>query len=251
MQQDVLISVVVPTLNAAKWLPQCLASLSEQTFKHFEVLVVDGGSSDDTQQWVDQFASNSTPRIRWHQEDGLGVYSAMNWGYQNASGLWCYFLGADDVLHSPEVFERMADVLNQTKADLVYGDVLMKSKRRRYCGPVTLDTLLFHKNVSHQAIFYSKALLARMGGYSLRYPVWSDWDLNIRCFKTPGVVHLWVDQLIAVFNDENGMSVAGDPVLNKELPKFSIGQVEYVPKSKSNSSPTSLAQQIKSVLGMR
>lgn len=63
--------------------------------------------------------------------------------------------------------------------------------------------------------------MARMVAYSLCYSVWADWDLNIRCFKTPGVKYLWVHQLIAVFDDLNGMSLAGNPVLSEELPKFS------------------------------
>ncbi len=247
MQQEaILISVVLPTLNAAQWLPHCLASLAQQSFKNFEVLVVDGGSTDETPTWVDQFSASSKLNVHWYQEPDLGVYSAMNWGYQHARGRWCYFLGADDVMHSPDVLGQMASVLIQSDADFVYGDVLMKSKRKRYCGPVTLDTLLFHKNVSHQAIFYTKALLERMGGYSTRYPVWADWDLNIRCFKTPGVKHQWVDQLVAVFDDLNGMSLAGDPVLSKELPKFSTGWMEYSPQQRGNTMP----RKIKNWLGI-
>lgn len=247
MQHEaVLISVVLPTLNAAQWLPHCLTSLAEQSFKNFEVLVVDGGSRDNTERCVEQFSESSKLNIHWYQESDLGVYSAMNWGYQQARGRWCYFLGADDVMHRPDVLGRMATVLMQTDADFVYGDVLMKGKQKRYCGPVSLDTLLFHKNVSHQAIFYTKALLERMGGYSTRYPVWADWDLNIRCFKTPGVKHQWVDQLIAVFDDLSGMSLAGDPVFSKELPKFATGWKEFAPMQ----SRKTAIQKIKNWLGV-
>ncbi len=229
-----LISVVVPTLNAGKWLPDCLESLAVQSYKNFEVVVVDGGSADNTMEVLEFFKATSNLQLLWHQEHQLGVYPAMNWGYENAVGSWCYFLGADDLLHDPMVFEDIALELMKTNADMVYGDVLMKSRNVRYCGEVTLNTLLFHKNIGHQGIFYSKALLARMGGYNNRYPVWADWDLNIRCFKTPGVKHKWVDRVVAVFDDQNGLSTEGDPVLSKELPKFSKGHNSYVPKYPKN-----------------
>jgi glycosyltransferase involved in cell wall biosynthesis len=228
-KNKVLFSVVIPTLNAGKWLSNCLGSLAAQSFKNFEVIVVDGGSADDTIRAVDFFRETSDLKLRWYQEQQLGVYPAMNLGYENALGSWCYFLGADDELHDPLVLQDIALELVKANADMVYGDVLMKSRSKRYCGEVTLDTLLFHKNIGHQAIFYSKALLERMGGYNDRYPVWADWDLNIRCFKTPGVKHVWLDRVVAVFDDQNGMSVAGDPVLSKELPKFSKGYRSYVP----------------------
>ena len=53
------ISVVVPTLNAGKWLPDCLESLAVQTYKNFEVMVVDGGSADNTVEVVEFFKATS------------------------------------------------------------------------------------------------------------------------------------------------------------------------------------------------
>ncbi len=233
MSDSPLISVIIPTLNAGKFLRNCLDSLKQQSFEGFEILVVDGGSSDDTAAIsATCFMQPDMPHGRWYSEVGLGVYEAMNWGIQHAQGRWCYFLGADDQLADADVFKDIAGKLNAGTADMVYGDVIMKSKGRRYCGPVSLDTLLFHKNIGHQAIFYTRTLLLRMGCYSTRYPVWSDWDLNIRCLKTPGVRHEWVDRTVAMFNDVDGLSRSGDSILSRELPKFATGCSSFKAKKK-------------------
>lgn len=231
-----LISVIIPTLNVGMLLRDCLDSLKQQSFKDFEILVVDGGSSDDTASVLAAcFMQRDMPKGRWHCEAGLGVYEAMNWGIRHAQGRWCYFLGADDLLADANVFQDVAEKLTAMTVDMVYGDVIMKSRGRRYCGPVSLETLLFHKNIGHQAIFYTRALLLRMGGYSTRYPVWADWDLNIRCMKTPGVEHRWIDRTIAIFNDVDGLSRSGDPILARELPKFATDHSLVNVEKKSSS----------------
>lgn len=221
MQQEaVLISVVLPTLNAAQWLPHCLASLAEQSFKNFEVLVVDGGSNDETLSICHDFSRNADFSILAIQDDGVGVYQAMNKGFNSAQGSWCYFMGADDILFDENVFNDLTEYLKDNSHDLVYGDVLLKSNLERYCGPSSIDALLNQRNICHQSIFYSKKILHRMGGYSLRYPFWSDWDLNLRIFKTPDIRTIWINRLIAIYNDQSGLSQQEDIIFAQELPVF-------------------------------
>lgn len=59
-----------------------------------------------------------------------------------------------------------------------------------------------------------------MGGYSLRYPFWSDWDLNLRIFKTPDIRTIWINRLIAIYNDQSGLSQQEDIIFAQELPVF-------------------------------
>src|SRR5947209_4479772 len=92
--QRCLISVIIPTFNLKACIRKCLESLREQTFRDFEILVIDGGSTDGTIKIVQEFAS-SFPRLTWRSEKDRGVYDAMNKGVAMARGDWVYFLGSD------------------------------------------------------------------------------------------------------------------------------------------------------------
>lgn len=227
MSGSPLISVIMPTINAVGEVRECMKALGVQKFRDFEILVADAGSNDGTLDEVASSAASWQLDLRIESCSDTGVYDAMNRGIGLSSGHWLYFIGADDRLCNADVLPNVSKILKSTRADLVYGDVIMKSDGRRVGGAVTLDELLFERNICHQAIFYRRSLLERMGGYSLRYPVWADWDLNLRCFKTPGVGVEWIDQVIAIYNDTGGLSSEEDPVLVKELPATLLRDAQH------------------------
>lgn len=213
-----LISVVIPTRNVESDIVACLESLRKQTFQQFEVCVVDAQSTDGTVKKVQAYTGRVGEALHCQSEPDLGVYDAMNKGISRVKGEWLYFMGADDVIHDPEVFADVARFITEGEMDLVYGDVVKKSSGSRYGGESSLDCLLFECNISHQAVFYHRAVFERIGGYNLRYPIWADWDINIRCFRHPYIRTRWMDRLIAVYNDNSGISLEEDPVFKKELP---------------------------------
>ena len=180
-----LISVVVPTRNAQGFLRPCLESLSRQTFTDFEIVVVDGGSSDGTVALIEEMAGRFK-NLRWVSECDAGVYNGMNKGVRLARGPWLYFLGADDRLQNERVFEEVARHLDGT-ADMVYGNVMLENHPWGRDGTIygrefsVRDITL--RNICHQGIFYSRHVLEKFGGYDLRYPIFADWDLNLRLFK--------------------------------------------------------------------
>lgn len=212
-----MISIVIPTRNAGATIGACLDSLVKQECTDFEVLIVDSVSSDST---IDVVRSCTAlgHRLKWTSERDLGIYDAMNKATGVAQGEWLLFLGADDVLADPRVIADVAPILDTDKPDLLYGDVILSSTGAREGGASSLDQLLFQKNVCHQAIFYRSTLFKRLGGYDLRYPIWADWEFNIRCFRHPDVVTRWTNRVIAVYNDQDGISRTEDPVFKKELP---------------------------------
>lgn len=213
-----LISVVIPTRSAGGVIGACLQSLERQTFRDFEVWVVDGGSTDDTLQVVQTHAAGLGAALHVHQGRDRGPYDGMNIGVSLARGVWLYFLGADDRIHDPDVFKDMASHMGDADLGILYGDVLMNNAGRRYGGSWTLDRLLHEANICHQAIFYRRDVFQWLGRFNLRYPVWADWEFNIRCFRHPELRTLWVDRVVADYNDKAGLSREEDPVLTKELP---------------------------------
>ena len=89
------ISVIVPVYNAEKYLHRCVDSILVQTFKDFELLLIDDGSKDRSGEICDEYA-RKYERVRvWHKENG-GVSSARNVGLDNARGKWVTFVDSDD-----------------------------------------------------------------------------------------------------------------------------------------------------------
>jgi glycosyltransferase involved in cell wall biosynthesis len=103
-----VISVVIATRNAASNLPRCLDSLRAQSFRDFEVIVMDGASTDGT---VDVLRASSDCVTLWRSARDTGVYDAWNKALEHARGEWIAFLGADDWLADRQALERLAPVL--------------------------------------------------------------------------------------------------------------------------------------------
>jgi glycosyltransferase involved in cell wall biosynthesis len=216
-----LFSLIVPTLNVAATLRSCLSSIAEQTFTDFEVVVVDGGSIDETPAILASFAATLGDRLTLLRGEDDGVYPAMNRGVGHARGEWLLFLGADDTLAAGDTLAEVAAFLRGAgPVDLVYGDVVLRSSSARDGGAFDLDRLLFERNLCHQAVCYRRALFATIGPYNPRYRIWADWDFNIRCFANPALVTRHMDIVVANYNDTGGLSMQEDSELKRRLPVF-------------------------------
>lgn len=197
-----LISIIIPTFNAASTIAQCLDSIRRQTFKDFEVLIMDGMSSDETRKLAD-LVSVDDSNIHFFCEKDDGTYDAMRKGVASAKGRWLYFLGADDELHDENVLYVISETLRSHPADMVYGDVvlfgdtLFGTDGSRYGGRFDTAKIIKHC-ICHQAIFYRRSAFEKIGGYDLRYTVCADWDLNLRCFAF--LSPHYVDMVIAKFS---------------------------------------------------
>ncbi|KZS73141.1 glycosyltransferase [Mycobacterium kansasii] len=215
-----MFSIIIPTLNVASALGVCLESIACQTFRDFELVLVDGGSTDATLDIANSFAPNFGARLVVRSGNDRGVYDAMNRGVSLASGTWLLFLGADDALYEADTLARVAAFIGEHQpSDLVYGDVLMRSTKFRYGGAFDLDRLLFKRNICHQSIFYRRELFSSIGPYNLRYRSLADWDFNIRCFSNPALVTRHMDVVVARFNELGGLSnTFVDKAFLKRLP---------------------------------
>ncbi|HEX6928802.1 MAG TPA: glycosyltransferase family 2 protein, partial [Gammaproteobacteria bacterium] len=113
------ISVVMPAYNLAAYIEASVNSALRQTWRDFELIVVDDGSSDETAAIVERLAADDS-RIRLLRSDGnLGGAGARNLGLARARGRYVAFLDGDDLWH-PGKLERQLDVLQDTGAEICY-----------------------------------------------------------------------------------------------------------------------------------
>lgn len=105
MTEEVKISVVVPVYNNAQCLPRCIDSLLAQTYKNLEIIVVNDGSTDNTEDILAQYRALD-PRVRPIQQENGGVTSARIHGICEATGDWIGFVDGDDQVE-PIMYEQL------------------------------------------------------------------------------------------------------------------------------------------------
>ena len=116
MEQNPLISVIVPVYNVEAWLPRCVDSILSQTYENLEILLVDDGSTDDSGLICEEYAKKDT-RIRViHKENG-GLSSARNSGLDAASGEYIGFVDSDDWIE-PRMYQRLGEAITGTDSDI-------------------------------------------------------------------------------------------------------------------------------------
>jgi glycosyltransferase involved in cell wall biosynthesis len=194
-----LLTVVMATLNAAPDLPGSLGSLAAQDSRDFEVVLVDGGSSDATCQLAASLLEAAGIPHRIVELPGSGIYEALNRGLREAEGEWVYVIGADDRLNSDGILTAVAQVLRAAKPQVlvVHGDVWIENPGYRYGQPWDWPRFL-ERNISHQSAFYRRRPIQRMGiEYNPTYRLYADWDYNLKLFAVGPFQH--VPLLIAVY----------------------------------------------------
>jgi glycosyltransferase involved in cell wall biosynthesis len=179
-------SIITVTYNAGKVLERTILSVLNQSCPQIEYIIVDGNSSDNTKEIIEQYASGLASRM---SEPDTGLYDAMNKGLRMATGDYVWFLNAGDVLpHSNTVKDLAAVAVQNGMPDILYGETdLMDSEgnvfaKRRLKAPGRLTWKSFRMGmlVCHQAFVAKRDITPE---YDLQYRFSSDFDWCIRCLK--------------------------------------------------------------------
>ncbi|MFA5238553.1 MAG: glycosyltransferase [Phycisphaerae bacterium] len=179
-----VVSVCIPTYNRKDYLKETLLSVFAQTYKDYEIVIVDDGSTDGTEEMIKQFGRN----IRYHWQKNTGDAAARNKLLELAAGKYITLLDSDDLL-MPDTIERTTSAMQQqTEPVIVYGpylridrhgNVIGRDKRKLYTGFVTkylFQDIFVHPNGS----LFPKILLQQAGGFDESLHVCSDYDMWLR-----------------------------------------------------------------------
>ena len=125
---DSLVSIIVPVYNAQKYLKRCVDSILQQDYPHFELILVDDGSEDDSGRICDAYAVQDG-RIRVFHQENAGVSAARNWALDMAEGEYVQFLDSDDWI-APEATRLLVGSLERYGCDMVISDFYRVSGER-------------------------------------------------------------------------------------------------------------------------
>ena len=109
--EQIQVSIIVPVFNREKCLPICLDSIRKQSYKNYECLLVDDGSSDNSLAICKEYSGQDTRFKTFHQENG-GVASARNLGLDHASGEWVVFVDSDDEILPFHLEQLLSPILS-------------------------------------------------------------------------------------------------------------------------------------------
>lgn len=123
-----LVSIVVPTYNRAHMIETTVKSILNQTYKDIEIIIVDDGSTDDTEDVVRKIAHGSAMPIRYFSKPNGGCSSARNMGVRMAEGECIAFLDSDDQF-TPNAIESLVAVMEKSGADFVYSPSIEVNER--------------------------------------------------------------------------------------------------------------------------
>jgi glycosyltransferase involved in cell wall biosynthesis len=144
-----MISVIVPVYNVKPYLKKCLDSILRQSYRDLEILVIDDGSTDGSQDICDDFGKTDE-RIRVFHTENRGLACARNLGLEHAKGDWIGFIDSDDWIE-PDTYECLMKTAGETDADVVECGYILEfaktSKNRKavnqtVCGADAVDALI-------------------------------------------------------------------------------------------------------------
>ena len=181
-----VVSVIIPVFNRSLVITRAINSVLHQSFKNFELIVVDDGSTDETEIILSSFINSGA--IHYFKQNNLGVSAARNLGASKAQGEWLAFLDSDD--------EWLVDKL-QTQLDffkinktlqIAYGEELWirngvkvnkKIIHQKYGGWI-FDKCIQQCFIAPSSVILKASLFLEMGGFDESFQVCEDYDLCLK-----------------------------------------------------------------------
>ena len=180
------VSVVIPTFNRADTIGDSIKSVLEQTFKDFEVIVVDDGSTDGTESVVAAFGDS---RIKYIMQDDAGACAARNNGIRHANGEYIAFQDSDDYWMPRKLERQLQNIsLHDSKIDIckMHSAGLPKDEyepcRQAIEANFSYEYLLGRNFVSTQMIL-ARHELFEDNLFDVKIPRFQDWDLMLRLLR--------------------------------------------------------------------
>lgn len=180
------VSIVIPSYNAMRYLPEAVNSVLRQTFTDFEVLIVDDGSSDHTVEWASQLTE---PRVKLISQENKGAAGARNNGIANSQGEYVAFLDADDVWEATKLEKQVKCLDDNPSAGLVHTWIAFIDEQGKATGNVMAtygEGEVWKQVVEYNPVRCGSTTMVRrccfdtVGVFDQNFSFAEDWEMWIR-----------------------------------------------------------------------
>ena len=193
------VSVIIPCYNQERYISECLDSLNMQTFKDFEAIIIDDGSTDNSAQIV-RLDTDKYPNFSMISQQNKGVVSARNFSIAHAKGEYIFPLDADDII-APTALEKLVAAIKAGKGDIITSRVEMFGKKTgelklKYPNKYNLSK----NNCLVNSSLFRKADFEKSGGYDSEfnlgledYDLWLNMVLNqkLKIYRIPEILFFY------------------------------------------------------------
>ena len=192
------LSIITVNYNDAIGLERTIRSVISQTFRDYEFIIIDGGSTDNSVDVIKKYEEHID---YWVSEHDGGIYSGMNKGLRQAKGEYLNFMNGGDCFHAPDVLDKIFSL--DTSADIITG--AHAGSPHPNVGPkgVTMYSLITGA-IDHQASFIRREV-ALHHPYDEKYKIVSDWKFFIQALILDNCTFFYTD-IIVVDVDMTGIS---------------------------------------------
>lgn len=215
------ISIITVCFNSEKTIEDTFKSVQYQTYSNIEYIVIDGNSTDDTNEIVFKYKDIVSTHL---SEPDDGLYDAMNKGIELATGDIIGVLNSDDVFADENTVQKLADSIGNN--DGIYGDVGFYaehdfSDKKRHYSSKGFTKKKFSRGMmpAHPSFYVRKECYERAGLYRTDFKIASDFDMVLRIFSLPNTSFTYLTEEIVKMR-LGGVSTSGfmsNYILNKEI----------------------------------
>ena len=240
MKQNPKFSIVTTVYNGEKYIEKCILSVMSQSYKNYEHIIVDAGSTDGTIDIIKKYENKYN--MRWISEKDEGMYDGINKGFKLATGDIYAWLNSDDE-YLPHAFETVATVMIEKNIQWCTGfPVVLTEDGKMYQMNTVLPIYLsryikkgYHDGriagmIQQESTFWTKELWDKVGGLDKKYKLAGDYWLWRRFAEHEKLYT--IDTIIAGFRrhpeqksaniDEYWNEVGMDSIMHKIFAKFKI-----------------------------
>lgn len=204
------VSVIIPTYNRADRIKGCLDSIFRQTYHNIEVIIVDDGSEDNTEEVVATYYTTCPPNmfVRYYKQPNLGAPAARNLGLKKSTGEYVVFFDSDDYMQ-PERIQMQIEAINKFNANCCICGYITASNGQIWLPPYCVnDYLKLYARgkirCSTQIWMYKKELVLKVNGYDTELICFQDFDLAFRILWDNDIKICSVLRPLTVFVDHGG-----------------------------------------------
>ncbi len=183
------ITVLMTTYNCGEYISQAIQSVLNQTYKDFELLIIDDGSTDNTEQVVKRF---NDQRIRFISSNHIGRSSALNLGLKEAKYDLISFCDADDIIHPQKISKQL--LLFKNENDLIFtNSTFFKNNKILYQLKIQNDLNIIKRKVALHghlgaSVLFNRKFILENGGFNVKLLAFEDYDLWLRILIDSNII---------------------------------------------------------------
>lgn len=189
------VSFLLSIYNDEKYIKECIESIVNQTYKNFELIIIDDGSTDNSVSIIRQFKDN---RIKLYSKKNSGLADSLNYGLDKCTGLWIARMDGDDICYPNRLEEQIKYINDDIAVIGSFVDVIDEKGKKVLSltnAPIVheeiVDNILNAKPaLVHPSVLINKKFLLKVGGYDTRFNIAEDIELWLRLSKVGRIINI-------------------------------------------------------------